>query len=74
MDEKGHVNIYSRPLHDFSIENSTPLLNLKLLMRFQDVLNDDTQPLNMGDRRGREAPQKNLCKIKKKCSKLGEKM
>ena len=64
MDEKGHVNIYSRPLHDFSIENSLPPLNLKLLMRFQDVLNDDTQPLNMGDRRG--GPPKNLCKIKKK--------
>ena len=58
MDEKGHVNIYSRPLHDFSIENSLPLLNLKLLMRFQDVLNDDTQPLNMGDRRGRGPPKK----------------
>ena len=56
MDEKGHVNIYSRPLHDFSIENSLPLLNLKLLMRFQDVLNDDTQPLNMGDRRGGRPP------------------
>ena len=58
MDEKGHVNIYSRPLHDFSIENSPPPLNLKLLMRFQDVLNDDTQPLNMGDRRGGPTPQK----------------
>ena len=64
MDEKGHVNIYSRPLHDFSIENSLPPLNLKLLMRFQDVLNDDTQPLKMGDRRGGRPP-KNLCKIKK---------
>ena len=66
MDEKGHVNIYSRPLHDFSIENSLPPLNLKLLMRFQDVLNDDTQPLNMGDRRGREAPLKKSLKDKKK--------
>ena len=62
MDEKGHVNIYSRPLHDFSIENSLPPLNLKLLMRFQDVLNDDTQPLNMGDRR--EGPPKKSLKDK----------
>ena len=50
MDEKGHVNIYSRPLHDFSIENSLPT-QFKTLNEISRRLKTTTRSHNMGDRR-----------------------